>query len=59
MSPLERKRTLNQLNKRELVDWIIQLETSLNNTRYTLNAFRARVDPHGDEMVDHGGFEDH
>ena len=59
MSTLQRRRQLTNLTKAELVDWIIQLETALNNTRHTLNAFRARVDPHGDQQVDFGGFEDH
>lgn len=43
MSDLQRRRELSTLTKVELIDWIVQVERSLEDARTALNALRERA----------------
>jgi hypothetical protein len=44
MSDLQRRRELTGLTKPELIDWIVQVERSLEDARTALNALRQRTE---------------
>ncbi len=49
-SDLQRRRELAGMSKTELVDWVIQLETSSKRTEQAINALKQRIaDAYGDE----------